>query len=63
MDKTWLLCGPVHLPKAEGSVSEIEHLPGFETDYLTQIGGETNPDIKPGKTFNHDGQILCFFSL
>ncbi len=58
--KTWLLCGPVFLEKTEGPVSEIEHLPGFEIDYLEQIGGEAKPEIKPGQTFSFNGGDLTF---
>ncbi len=58
--QTWLLCGPIHLPKTAGPVSEIEHLPGFEPDYLKQIGGETDPDIKPGLTFKYESDSYTF---
>ena len=39
--QTWLLCGPFELEQLPESLSEIEHLPGFETDFLKQTGGES----------------------
>ncbi len=46
--KNWLLCGPVPLQLQTDPAKSLDHLPGFETDYLKTSGGETNPAIKPG---------------
>ena len=43
----WTLLGP--LP-TEQSTNELKHNPGFEIDFLSRYGGETNPKIKAGKT-------------
>ncbi len=42
----WTLLGPLPLEK---SVNELEHLPGFEKDFLSKYGGESNPVVKTGK--------------
>ena len=59
--QTWLLCGPIQLEKPTQSISEIEHIPGFETDFLADIGGETSPSIKPDQTIAYDGQTMTWF--
>jgi hypothetical protein len=59
--QTWLLCGPVQLEKPTEAISDIEHIPGFETDFLMDIGGETNPEIKPGQTITYDDQTVTWF--
>ena len=43
----WNLLGPLPLGKID---NELSHNPGFETDFLTQYGGESNPKVKVGKT-------------
>lgn len=49
----WLVCGPFALEK---SMEESTHLPGFETDFLSGIGGETRPRIEEGSTIVWNGQ-------
>jgi len=58
--RSWLLCGPIALERAEGPVSEVEHLPGFETDYLKPVGGEADAQIRPGQSFSFAGKTLTF---
>ena len=53
----WLVCGPFPLTK---SALEAEHLPGFDTDFLASMGGEANPQIRPGRTIKIDGQELMW---
>ena len=42
----WYLLGPIEL---EESTNEVEHLGGFENDFLVEHGGVTNPQIKIGQ--------------
>lgn len=44
--KQWLLLGPVPLKEHEDISKSGMHYPGFETDYLTKAGGETNLKVK-----------------
>ncbi len=46
--KQWLLLGPVPLKEHEDISKSGMHYPGFETDYLTKAGGETNLKVKAG---------------
>jgi hypothetical protein len=46
--KQWLLLGPVPLKEHEDISKSGFHCPGFETDYLTKVGGENNPNVKAG---------------
>ena len=42
----WYLFGPIEL---EEDQSEVDHLGGFENDYLSVYGGETDPRIEIGR--------------
>ena len=43
--QNWYLAGPFQL---EEGTDEYQHLGGFNTDFLVQMGGETNPRVKDG---------------
>ncbi len=46
---SWLLCGPIHLESHQDeSKRGWYHSPGFETDYLKALGGETNLRVRQG---------------
>ncbi|NQU51365.1 MAG: DUF4838 domain-containing protein [Bacteroidetes bacterium] len=49
--KNWHLAGP--FPLREGT-NENRHLPGFDNDFLLNIGGETNPRVKDGQVVKYD---------
>jgi len=53
--KEWLLCGPFPAEEVPESVPDTDHLPGFETDRLKPVGGETNPRIEEGQTVEYEG--------
>jgi len=42
----WFLLGPLEL---EESTNEVEHLGGFENDFISEHGGITNPQIEIGQ--------------
>lgn len=46
--KWWLLCGPIPLQLQKDPGKSLDHLAGFNTDYLKKSGGEANPKIKDG---------------
>jgi len=48
--RNWMLCGPIPLESTSSTVPDVIHLPGFETDYLSQHGGEKSPKVKVGQT-------------
>ena len=48
--REWLLCGPVQLQTLPNNTPDGVHIPGFETDYLKEHGGERNPRIRAGQT-------------
>lgn len=52
---TWLLCGPFPLSSPTAENENKEHLPGFETDFLREFGGQTNPKIKEGLRVPFEG--------
>lgn len=54
----WYLLGPIQLE--EGS-STVSHLGGFETDYLSKHGGETNPEVKIGQAEKIGNTTLTWF--
>jgi len=54
----WYLLGPIQLE--EGS-STVSHLGGFETDYLSKHGGETNPEVKIGQAEQIGNTTLTWF--
>ena len=45
---SWLLLGPIPLQTQSDPEKAFEHLPGFNTDYLTKFGGEKNLTVKEG---------------
>lgn len=45
---SWLLLGPIPLQVQTDPEKSFEHLPGFNTDYLTKLGGERNLSVKEG---------------
>ncbi|MFZ4795016.1 MAG: DUF4838 domain-containing protein, partial [Blastocatellia bacterium] len=47
--REWLLCGPVQLQTLPNNTPDGVHIPGFETDYLKEHGGERNPRIRAGQ--------------
>ena len=51
----WYLLGP--FPLEEG-VNELKHLPGFENDFLSDHGGESDPQIKVGQSVTIDDTKL-----
>ena len=53
--RTWLLCGPFPLQSVSEGASDLEHLPGFETDFLKKHGGEKNAKIRDGQVEKFDG--------
>lgn len=48
--KNWYLAGPFSLGESN---DETRHLPGFETDFLVNSGGEINLKIKEGQTVKY----------
>lgn len=46
--KSWLICGPIPIKEPLDPADSWDHLVGFNTDYLTNTGGEQNPQIKAG---------------
>jgi hypothetical protein len=60
--RTWLLCGPFPLKEVDETAPDVVHLPGFETDFLKDHGGETNPRIKDGQTVAFDGGSNKWFT-
>jgi hypothetical protein len=60
--RTWLLCGPFPLKDLDDSAPIVVHLPGFETDFLKDHGGETDPRIKEGRTVTFDGGSNKWFT-
>ena len=48
--RQWLICGPYSLGEVDETDAEVDHLPGFEQDFLHAHGGETNPSIVEGQT-------------
>ncbi len=55
---SWYLLGPIEL---EERSSTVNHLGGFDIDYLSKNGGETNLDVKVGQTESIDGKVLKWF--
>ena len=53
----WYLLGPI---KLEVTSSEVNHLGGFETDFLARFGGEGNPKIELGKKQEYGGNIVSW---
>jgi Domain of unknown function (DUF4838) len=45
---SWLLLGPIPLQVQTNPEKSFEHLPGFNIDYLTKLGGEKNLTVKAG---------------
>jgi len=60
--RTWLLCGPFRLKDLDDSAPIVVHLPGFETDFLKEHGGETDPRIEEGQTVTFDGGSNKWFT-
>ncbi len=58
--KEWTVCGPIQLQVGNQSDLTQEHIPGFETDYLVSIGGESNPNIVNGQNISVNGNTLTF---
>jgi Domain of unknown function (DUF4838) len=57
--RTWLLCGPFMLDvNEENAASDASHVPGFDTDFLTEHGGETALKVAEGQVESHDGPEL-----
>ncbi len=52
--ETWLLLGPVHLEHPEEEPL-LDHLAGFETDYLKEAGGEKELKALPGQKVRFPG--------
>ncbi|MDP2337379.1 MAG: DUF4838 domain-containing protein [Bacteroidota bacterium] len=46
--KTWLICGPIPLQDSKDASESLDHLQGFDTDYLKKAGGEQNLQVKAG---------------
>ncbi|HWS00110.1 MAG TPA: DUF4838 domain-containing protein, partial [Prolixibacteraceae bacterium] len=46
--KSWLLLGPIPLQVQPDPEKSWDHLPGFNTDYLKNSGGENNLAVKAG---------------
>jgi len=53
--RTWQLCGPIPLGPISETTSEVQHLPGFEKDYLRGHGGEAYPTAEPGAVITFNG--------
>ncbi len=51
----WLLCGPFPLQEVDEEKMDTVHLPGFETDFLKEHGGETAPQVKEGQVEKFEG--------
>lgn len=53
---SWLLCGPIPLgTDPDESTRGWYHSPGFETDYLKNLGGESNLEVKAGDVVTYPG--------
>ena len=61
--RTWLLCGPLPLQTDVSFDPDVfdqfelegEHLPGFETDFLTEHGGQAQPRVQAGQVVTFRG--------
>jgi hypothetical protein len=51
----WFLADPFSLTE---SSDETRHLPGFNTDFLSGSGGESNPDNKEGRKIRFKGETV-----
>uniref|UniRef100_UPI003217380B DUF4838 domain-containing protein n=1 Tax=uncultured Draconibacterium sp. TaxID=1573823 RepID=UPI003217380B len=59
--KTWYLIGPFHLQKQKEASGQWQHIPGFETDYLEDLGGEIHPKLSENTAvFYPKGEAKCF---
>ena len=52
--QTWLLCGPIPLHDSKDAAESWDHLAGFNTDYLTKLGGEQNLQFMAGDVVKFD---------
>lgn len=52
----WQVCGPFQLQVVAESEFEFEHLPGFETDFLQSVGGETAGILETEQPVLFDGK-------
>ena len=59
--QSWLLCGPFPLQPVSETAPDVNHLPGFETDFLHPHGGETNPQIEKGQVETFKGGSATWF--
>ena len=57
----WLICGPFPLEDYSEGTPDFEHIPGFETDYLAEHGGESKSDIKEGQIETFKGESFKWF--
>ena len=53
--REWLLCGPIQLQSLPNNTPDGTHIPGFETDYLREHGGEKSPRIRAGQVETFPG--------
>lgn len=51
----WYLCGPFPLLASTEPTNDAVHIPGFETDFLKNHGGETGFKFKEGQTERFPG--------
>ena len=59
--QSWLICGPFALEEYSEGTPDFEHIPGFETDFLAEHGGESKSDIQEGQIETFKGESFKWF--